>query len=206
MDGPYGEKFKSFLHTYTSICTDLRQLRHKIEFLTYIDVFQHLLRCIVYKRLELGITDGNSVWKVLTSQWENKLYTPPKKTASPRFVFKNSSNNAMMIMIIKAWSYCKKKWNLFSRSAPRVPQQIEAKREEPSADEMICEEKLKIIEIPSSGWFGLLIASKFSEVRHRWIWREDFELKAPHQRMVKHNKWTTMEFWLLLSQGGRFWR
>ena len=72
MDGPYGERFKSFLHTlsvtYTSICTDLRKLRHKIEFLTYIDVFQHLLRCIVYKRLELGITDGNSVSKVLTSQ------------------------------------------------------------------------------------------------------------------------------------------
>ena len=107
MDGPYGERFKSFLHTlsvtFTSICTDLRKLRHKIEFLTYIDVFQHLLRCIVYKRLELGITDGNSVSKVLTSQWENKLYTPPKKTASPRFLFKDSSNNAMM-MIIKAWS------------------------------------------------------------------------------------------------------
>ena len=118
MDGPYGEKFKSFLHTYTSICTDLRKLRHKIEFLTYIDVFQHLLRCIVYKRLELGITDGSSVCKVLTSQRENKLYTPPKKTASPQLIFKDSSNNAMMMIIEKRDLIAIKKWNLFSRSAP----------------------------------------------------------------------------------------
>ena len=79
MDGPYGEKFKCFQHTYTSICTDLRKLRHKIEFLTYIDVFQHLLRCIVYKRLELGITDGNSVCKVLTSQREKNYTLPPRR-------------------------------------------------------------------------------------------------------------------------------